>query len=294
MTDASGETGARGIWAWWPLRFIIFFVILAALDIGCQILPSLVLKHAPGIPKAAIVVGGMLILVVVMIAGYRLLVRWMEQRNPVELGFARALPLGLGGVLIGAILFSAVFATLWILGVASFHGLGKTDRLAVALAVSLAAAIGEEIVFRGVVYRLFEEGFGTLIAVLLSGVLFGLLHAGNPGATVASSTAIALEAGVLLASAYTLTRSLWLPIGLHFGWNFTEGGIFGTSVSGGTAGGLLNTRLVGPDALTGGQFGPEASLPAVGICFTAAVVMLVLAAQRGQWQPLRFRLRAPA
>ena len=217
----------------------------------------------------------------------------MEQRDADELGGARALPLALGGVAIGVLLFCAVYrrrSGYW--AWRHFKAWARVRRLAVALATALGAAIGEEIVFRGVVYRLFEEGFGTGIAVLLSGALFGLLHAGNPGATLASSIAIALEAGVLLASAYALTRSLWLPIGLHFGWNFTEGGIFGTSVSGGTASGLLKVRLVGPDALTGGQFGPEASLPAVAVCVTAAIVILVLAAQRGQWRPIRFRLRA--
>lgn len=285
-------TSARGIWAWWPLRLTVLFLILAALDIGCQIAPSLIAKHLPNVPKAAIVITACLVLIAVMTAVYRLLVRWMEQRSADELGSAHAVPLTLGGVAIGVLLFCAVIATLWVLRVASFHGFDTSNRLAVIAAVSAAAAIGEEIVFRGVVYRLFEEGFGTGVAVLLSGALFGLLHAGNKGATLESSLAIALEAGVLLASAYALTRSLWLPIGLHFGWNFTEGGIFGTSVSGGdTGGGLLNVRLVGPDALTGGAFGPEASLPAVGVCLTTAIVILVLAEQRGQWQPLRFRLR---
>lgn len=292
MTDGNG---ARGVWAWWPLRFVVFFVILAALDIACQIAPSLIAKHTPGIPRAAILIAGSLVLIVVMATGYRVLVRWMEHRSARELGGARALPLAFGGVVIGVLLFCAVIATLRILGVASFHGFDTSGRLAISFALAASAAIGEEIVFRGVVYRLFEEGFGTGIAVLLSGALFGLLHAGNPGATVESTLAIALEAGVLLASAYALTRSLWLPIGLHFGWNFTEGGIFGTAVSGGgTGGGLFNVRLVGPDALTGGQFGPEASLPAVGVCLTTAIVMLILAEQRGLWRPVKFRLRAPS
>ncbi|MGH7969800.1 MAG: lysostaphin resistance A-like protein, partial [Limisphaerales bacterium] len=151
-------------------------------------------------------------------------------------------------------------------------------------------AVGEEVVMRGVAYRLFEEGFGTTIAVLLSGALFGLLHVANPGATVESTIAIALEAGVLLAAAYVLTRSLWFPIGLHFGWNFTEGGIFGTSVSGGkSATGLIATHVSGPNYLTGGLFGPEASLPAVLVCLMAALVMLVLADRRGEWKAIRVR-----
>ena len=66
---------------------------------------------------------------------------------------------------------------------------------------------------------------------------------------------IVLEAGVLLGLAYAATRSLWLPIGLHFGWNFTEGGIFGASVSGRAYHGMFKFSLSGSDILTGGAFG---------------------------------------
>lgn len=75
-------------------------------------------------------------------------------------------------------------------------------------------------------------------------------------------TAVSLgDAAPFLAIAYTATRSLWLPIGLHFAWNFTESGVFGTAVSGADGEhGLLRTVLSGPEVLTGGTFGPEASL----------------------------------
>jgi membrane protease YdiL (CAAX protease family) len=193
--------------------------------------------------------------------------------------------------LLGIVLFSAVYAVLWAMGAASFKGFGTTDGLALALAMALAAGVCEELIFRGAVYRLLEDGFGTAVALILSGVLFGLLHVANPGATIASTSAIALEAGILLAAAYALTRSLWLPIGLHFGWNFTEGGIFGAAVSGHATKGLIDAPISGPVLLTGGKFGPEASLLAVAICVTAALILLVLAARRGQWQPMRFRFR---
>lgn len=289
----SNPTQSAGVWAWWPLRLVVFFVVLVAIDLACQWAPSTIATHAPNIPKIAIVLTARAVLVFSMVAAYRLLVRGMEGRTADELGTFGVLRFSLGGLFIGVMLFCAVYATLWFLGVASFRGLGTVNNLALSFSVALAATVGEEIVFRGVVYRLFEEGFGTTVAVLLSGALFGLLHAGNTGATVESSIAIALEAGVLLAAAYALTRSLWLPIGLHVGWNFTEGGIFGEAVSGHASSGLLNVHLFGPDALTGGQFGPEASLPAVGICLVTALVMLILAEQRGLWQPLRFRLRTP-
>jgi len=79
----------------------------------------------------------------------------------------------------------------------------------------------------------------------------------------------------LLGAAYALTGRLWLPIGLHLGWNFAEGSIFGMAVSGGSQkGSLITGELHGSNLLTGGVFGPEASIVAVVVCLTAAIVIL--------------------
>jgi membrane protease YdiL (CAAX protease family) len=116
----------------------------------------------------------------------------------------------------------------------------------------------------------------------------------NPGATVVSTVAIALEAGVLLAAAYALTRNLWFPIGLHLGWNFTAGGICGESVSGGAAGkGIFSVSLAGRPLLTGGKFGPEASLIAIAVCLALAIVLLLLAVRNGRWVPMQRRRARP-
>lgn len=123
---------------------------------------------------------------------------------------------------------------------------------------------------------------------MVSAALFGLLHALNPGATATSTAAIALEAGILLAAAYAVTRNLWFPIGLHLGWNFTEGGIFGVAVLGGPAAkGIFSVSLAGPRLLTGGRFGPEASLMAIAVCLAAAAVLLILTVRNGGWVSMR-------
>lgn len=287
----SSQQTAQGAWQFWPLRLAVFFVVLAAIDIGCMFVPALLThsvgKHAdPNVLMISCATG-----IVLMIAAYRLLVRWIERRSARELRLASALPLLIVGVAIGAALFCAVYAALYFYGAASIEK-GTTDKLAVEIAMAAFAAVGEEIVFRGTIYRLLESGFGTLAAIILSGGLFGALHAFNPGATVVSTLAIAFEAGILLAAAYVVTRSLWLPIGLHFGWNFTEGGIFGTAVSGGHSHGLFNTTFSGPALITGGAFGPEASIVTVAICVVAALAMLAVAIRRGEWKPLSLRWRA--
>jgi membrane protease YdiL (CAAX protease family) len=97
--------------------------------------------------------------------------------------------------------------------------------------------------------------------------------------------AIALEAGVLLALAYAATDRLWLPIGVHTGWNFTEGSVFGASVSGHAPGdALFQGSLSGPVTLTGGIFGPESSIVGVAVCLVAAAA-LVPATLRRDFRP---------
>lgn len=225
-----------------------------------------------------------------MLALYAGLVRLLEPRRSPELALARGGRLALAGLFVGAALFCGVYAVLWAYGVARFEGVNRVTNAAFPLAMAILAGIGEELVFRGVVFRVVEEGCGTLVALVVSAALFGLVHLSAPGATAVSTLAIALEAGLLLTAAYLLTRNLWFPIGLHIGWNFTEGGVFGSAVSGHAAHGLLNAPIVGPATLTGSGFGQEASPAAVGVCVVAAIVLLALATARGQWRPVVFRL----
>jgi len=134
---------------------------------------------------------------------------------------------------------------------------------------------------RGIIFRIIEESLGTWIALVLSAILFGAMHLGNPNATVSSALAIALEAGLLLAACYVLTRRLWLAIGLHLAWNFTQGGIFGVAVSGTTPMGILQSTLTGPDFLSGGAFGAEASIFAVVVCTSGFIFVIVKAYRKG-------------
>jgi membrane protease YdiL (CAAX protease family) len=102
-----------------------------------------------------------------------------------------------------------------------------------------------------------------------------MAHIRKPGATLGACLAIAIEAGVLLGAAYAASGSLWLPIGIHAGWNFAEGPVFGMIVSGNTQRtAWISGALHGPEILTGGRFGPEASIFAALVCVFAAVTYL--------------------
>lgn len=134
---------------------------------------------------------------------------------------------------------------------------------------------------------------GTWLALLISAIFFGVAHLANPGATATSVVAVALEAGLLLAAAYMVTRRLWFPIGIHIAWNYTQGNVFGISVSGNEAHGLLQSTLVGPPLLTGGAFGAEASIVAIIVCLVAFAFLFRRALLMGRLAPPPWR-RTPA
>jgi uncharacterized protein len=177
-------------------------------------------------------------------------------------------------------------------------GFGSVSAAVIMVGVNAAAATTEELAFRGVLFRIVEQRAGTWIALVGTGMLFGALHLINPDATLWGAIAIAVEAGGMLGAAFVLTRKLWLPIGLHFGWNFAESGIFGTEVSGsGASQGLLHSVTSGPVWLTGGEFGPEASVFSVIAGLLVTVVFLWLANRRGNmigFLPLRRRAATAA
>ena len=213
--------------------------------------------------------------------------RWIERRRTSpELALRPALRELAVGLALGFTLFSATMAILWVVGVYHPAGWGSSKGIAAAFALAVMAGFLEELLFRGYLFRLSSRIVGSWGALLLTSALFGLAHLANKGATFSSGVTIMLEAGVLLGAAYTLTGRLWLPIGLHIAWNFTEGAVFGMQISGNNAGdSLVRGSLTGSRLLTGGDFGPEASLVAVAVCFAAAVWMLYRAARLSRIQP---------
>jgi membrane protease YdiL (CAAX protease family) len=225
---------------------------------------------------------------------YRTYVRLVERREPGELGLVGALRELVGGILFGALLFCLVIGILAALGLYSVGGLNHPSTLVLSLSVSMISGFVEEVLFRGVLYRIVEESLGTWVALGISAALFGLLHMGNPNATIGGALAIAVEAGVLLAAAYAYTRRLWLPIGIHFAWNFVQGGVFGVAVSGNEIPGLLQGRLTGPEWLSGGAFGAEASVVAVVLCLAAGIFFISKVIQREQIVKPFWRRTPPA
>lgn len=199
------------------------------------------------------------ILIAALVA-YYLMVRFAEKRPVTELTH-RAVLGAVVGIVMGTVLMSVVVALIWICQGISFEGTGTPENwLNVLFRVGIFAGVFEEIVSRGVLFRLAEEIIGSWGAVILSGALFGASHLGNDNANWLSAVSIAVSAGVLFPVVYMLTRNLWVSIGLHAAWNVVQGIVFGIPVSGIASSGLLVTHPKGPEIISGGAFGAEASI----------------------------------
>jgi uncharacterized protein len=276
-----------------PLARIVLFVLLfAAIGFAVHLLRLVLGWTGKDVPRAQGLTGGFLQLVLPALLAYWVLVRLVERRRPRELA-TPTVPRDIAlGVIAGTGYISAVVAILWLLGAYAIADTRSSIEFAGALLITgVGAAVAEEIIFRGVLFRIVEEGLGTWAALLASALLFGLAHINNPGATLWSSAAIAIEAGLLLGMVFQVTRSLPLCMALHASWNFTQGTVYGSAVSGIA---MKNTwlvpRITGPDWLTGGPFGLEASAVATGIGLLASVLLLRHALRRGtlvRWRPGR-------
>jgi len=257
-------------------------LLIAILWVGGWFAALIALKIKPALLSEAI--GA-----VVVTLAYVVYVRVVERRRISELALGPA-PKEFGsGFVLGAALFTTTIGIIWALGDYSVIGFNHWTAILSPLAFGLAAGVLEEVLFRGVIFRITEDWVGSWGALAFSSLLFGAGHLANPHATLTSALAIALEAGLLLGAAFMITRRLWLPIGLHAAWNFTQSGIFGAPVSGTTPHGLFVSTLSGPAWATGGGFGPEASLPAVLVSLVS-IWLLVYAVRSGRVvQPIWLR-----
>jgi membrane protease YdiL (CAAX protease family) len=257
-------------------RVAVPATVLVACYLASTTLLSLV--GVPALPAA-------LLASALLLGSYALTVRWWEQRPVPELGRSGAGCALLRGFALGAGLCAVTVGILAVLGVYHVDGVHPLHVLWPALASAVLAGVFEELLLRGVLFRVLERAQGTWVALTVSAVVFGALHLANPGATLPGAVAIAVEAGVLLGLAYVATGRLWLPIGLHIAWNATTGGVFGSPASGVPVDGLLQSRLTGSTLVSGGGFGLDGSIVTVVVCLGAAAFLLRSARRSGRIVP---------
>lgn len=196
--------------------------------------------------------------------------RWLDKRSFESLGLKldkHTLLDVLTGIGITFVQMGFIYILMLSIGWLTFEGFAwEFDPINVVISgvitffiAFIIAGWNEELLSRGYHLQTIASGLNLFWGVIISSAVFGLLHLGNPNATWVSAAGI-FFAGVYLAYGYIRTRQLWLSIGLHIGWNFFEGVVFGFPVSGLDIYALTRIKVQGPEIWTGGAFGPEAGL----------------------------------
>lgn len=165
------------------------------------------------------------------------------------------------GLLLGAVSISAVFGILVLSGqatVASWTPRFSTDTITYLL-IFIAVGFSEEIYGRGFVMATLRRTKSVTAAILISAVIFSLLHLANPGMGIVPFLKIFLV-GILFAYMFLLSGNIWMCIGYHITWNYFQGNVFGFLVSGNASKGLLTTVIEKDNIINGGNFGPEGGL----------------------------------
>lgn len=213
---------------------------------------------------------------------YWVFVRVIANRPVYELGGEGWFKEFAAGLLLGTVLIGVIIGTLYGMGHYKVEGIQPSMGVIVGLFIGISPGFAEEVVFRGFFLRLLDKSLGAWPALIITSVVFGLVHASNPYVTLIQSLWLGVSAGLLLGAAYFLTRRLWLAIGLHLSWNFVQGGIFNSDVSGnGYNTGLLKATFDGPEWLTGGKMGIEGSYISIGLTIVVGLIMLAMAHRRG-------------
>ncbi len=220
---------------------------------------------------------------ILAIVFYILLYKFYEKRRITEFskkGIVKNLSIG---ILLGATLQSLTIFVIYIKGGYTVLSINPILFILPPLTMAFTSAIFEEILFRGILFRIIEEKLGSYLALLISALIFGALHIANPNSSISAGIGLAIQAGLLLAAAYIYSRNLWFPIAIHFAWNFTQSAIFGANVSGNTISKtLITSKIEGAEWFTGGQFGPEGSIQATLFCLIATIILLILSYRKGK------------
>jgi uncharacterized protein len=277
---------------WAPIRLISYVAAILVVAAIINIMGKVLIPLLPSSLHEPMTVAKNLLLLVTVFSLYPLLVRAFERRVANETGSRGRWPDFLAGCAIGALLIGVIYLVMYALGIAHPQAGSGFAGFIVAALRPLSVAMLEELLFRGVLLRITEEVSGTAVAIVVSSVLFGLAHAANPGATPFTIFALTVELGILLSLAYVLTRNIWLAVGIHMAWNFMQGFVFGTEVSGSRESfSVFTTSMTGPDLLTGGSFGVEGSIVSLLVGLAASAVLAVLIARKQDWQTPRLRWR---
>ncbi|HUX61523.1 MAG TPA: CPBP family intramembrane glutamic endopeptidase [Ignavibacteriaceae bacterium] len=267
-----------------PLTKIIIGIIV----IGCAVAigqlggQSLLEKVHISADYKSVIIG--ILIAALALASYITLFSFYEKRQITELKFTHFGKNAGIGFSVGFILQSSVILVIYAYGGYTVLNINPISFVLPGFAIALTSAIFEEIMFRGIIFRLTEEKLGSTIALIVSALIFGLLHLQNKNSSIFSAMSIAIQAGVLLAASYIYSKNLWLPIFPHFAWNFAEAGIYGAVISGNIiTKSLFTSKFSGPEIITGGLFGPENSIQATVLCLIVGIIFIIISKRQNKF-----------
>lgn len=249
----------KNIKLWRDIIFVIGGILL--LIIGSTIL-SLGVYTASESDSYLINIPIFLITAVVLLLLYNLLIRYLEDNDACKIAPRKDISSIGNGLFIGFSYFIIVTVTMSLCGYYHIKSIQfDWEKQLFSFTLFFLVAVSEEIFFRGILFRMINRRWNIWAALVISALIFGGLHILNNNATLWSSIAIAIEAGSLLGAAYAYSKNIWLPIGIHWIWNYTQGNILGFPVSGeDNVTSIITPEISGPQWLTGGSFGAEASV----------------------------------
>ena len=287
------ETAGRLRAGW---RILLFMVLLVGVNIALQTIFKI---SQGGIPQTTDYLRTTILIAIVAITATCVVPfvrRVIDRKSLASMGLKfdhRTLPDILFGFALSGVMAGVFFLIVWQAGLINVSGLNWSERaltfetwqslgtslavmsfgtLLFLLAMDMVVSWWEELVFRGYLFHNFVDGMGLPLAILVSCLLYGGVHAFNPNATLLSS-AIIVAFGLLRLYGLLATGALWLSFGMHTGWNFFQGPVFGFKASGNESAVLIVQERVGPAWLSGGEFGPEGSVIILPILLSAGIIM---------------------
>ena len=202
--------------------------------------------------------------------------RKYEKREIVEFSGTGILKNTILGIIIGTTLQGLTILVIYFWGNFRIISVNPFSSVIIPFVVAFTVAIFEETLLRGIIFRIVEEKLGSYISLAISAIIFGGAHLLNPDSSVISTICIGIV-GFMLGASYIYSRSLWLPIAIHFSWNFVQSGILGAITSGNEpTGSLFNTNISGVEIITGGAFGPEGTIQATIFWLLVSIIFMVL------------------
>ena len=266
------------------VKIIIGFVVILAAYFLSSVMLNDILRAYKEIQIARLIIIPIISIIFVLVS-YIALYRYYERRKITELSTRNIGKYLLVGLLLGllvpslSILVPFLRGEYIVLSISDLTGIFLRD-FAISIGFGIATAVFEEVLFRGVMFRLIEEKMGSYLALIISSLIFGFSHIIFGGAFFAGFAVSIIS--IILTAAYMYTRNLWFPIAIHFAWNFAQGNIFGTPVSGDPEStSIIVSQLEGSKWFTGGVWGIEATVQIVVLSLLAGTILLVLNRKKG-------------